>query len=196
MLDLEVIDDPVAAATALDPIRAQILAVLATPGSASTIGVVLDLPRQKVNYHLRILETHGLVRHVEDRPRRGLIERMMIASARSYLVSPSVLGDSACNPANTDRLSTNYLVAVAARIVQEVSDLARRAEKVRKPLATLALATDIRFASAADRAAFATELTSALTKLAGHYHDETSPGGRWHRVVIAAHPKPATEERP
>jgi hypothetical protein len=76
-------------------------------------------------------------------------------------------------------------------MVREVADLARRAEKARQPLATLAIDTEIRFASAADRSAFATELGVVITSLAARYHDETSPGGRWHRLVVAAHPRPA-----
>lgn len=84
---------------------------------------------------------------------------------------------------------------MAARLVREVADLVRRAEHAKKPLATLAIEADIRFSSAADRAAFTIELTSALTsaltKLVSRYHDETATGGRWHRVFIASHPRPA-----
>jgi DNA-binding transcriptional ArsR family regulator len=191
VLDLEVIDEPAVAMAVLDPARAKILAALVEPGSATTVATALGEPRQKVNYHLRALEDHGLVRLVEERPRRGLIERVMVASARSYVVSPTALGESAADPARTDRLSTRYLIAIAARMVREVADLARHAEKARQPLATLAIDSEIRFASAADRSAFATELGVVITSLAAQYHDETSPGGRWHRLVVAAHPRPA-----
>ena len=67
MLDLEVIDDPAAAVVALDPLRARLLAGLAEPASASALAERVDLPRQKVNYHLRILEEHGLVTEVGQR---------------------------------------------------------------------------------------------------------------------------------
>ncbi len=62
------------------------------------------------------------------------------------------------------------------------------ATKARQRLATFALDGEVRFASAADRAAFAEELTSAVTTLVSKYHDETAEGGRDHRVVIAGHP--------
>ncbi|MGE0000367.1 MAG: ArsR/SmtB family transcription factor [Ilumatobacteraceae bacterium] len=196
MLDVDVIDDPAAAITALDPVRAKILATLAEPGSSTTVAAALGLPRQLVNYHLRALERHGLVRVVEERPRRGLTERVMQATARSYVTAPAALGDSAADPARTDRLSTRYLIALAARMVGEVAQLARRADAAGKPLATLALDTEIKFASAADRAAFTTELTSAVTALAAKYHDEQSQRGRWHRLVVAAHPLPTAETDP
>ncbi|MEP7112037.1 MAG: helix-turn-helix domain-containing protein [Ilumatobacteraceae bacterium] len=188
MLDVDVIEDPAAAMAALDPVRASILALLAEPGSSTTVATALGLPRQQVNYHLRTLEHHNLVRMVEERPKRGLTERVMLATARAYVVSPSTLGENAADPARTDRLSSRYLIAIAARMVGEVADLARRADKARKPLATLAIDSEIRFASAADRAAFTAELTAAVTELAAKYHDEQANRGRWHRVVVAAHP--------
>ena len=103
MLDVEVIDDPAVAAVAIDPVRARILAELANPGSATTVAAALGQPRQKVNYHLRALEDHGLVTLVEERPRRGLTERVLVASARSYVLSPEILGRNAADPRAIDR---------------------------------------------------------------------------------------------
>ncbi|MGH9360565.1 MAG: ArsR/SmtB family transcription factor, partial [Thermoanaerobaculia bacterium] len=81
MLDVEVITDPAAAVVALDPVRARLLAELAEPGSASTLAARLGLARQKVNYHLRTLEAHGLVRVVGERRWGGLTERRLVATA-------------------------------------------------------------------------------------------------------------------
>ena len=191
LLDLEVIEEPAAARAALDPIRSQILALLASPGSATTVAASLPLTRQQANYHLRVLEEHGLVRLVEERPRRGLVERVMVATARSYALSPVALGDSGADPARMDRLSTRYLVAVAARMLREVGDLARRADRAGQSLPTLTIDTEIRFATAADRAAFTAELAETVQRLAARYHDDAAPRGRWHRLVVAAHPSPA-----
>ncbi len=191
MLDLDVIDDPAAAVAALDPTRARILAALAEPGSATSVADALGLPRQRVNYHLRTLEEHGLVRLVEERPKRGLTERVVEATARSSVYPPAGRGHRAPDPARVDRLSSRYLVAVAARLVREVAALARRAEAAGKPLATLTVDTEIRFRSAAERAAFTAELAEGVAALAARYHDEHAPNGRWHRLVVAAHPTPA-----
>src|SRR5262249_37713829 len=54
------------AAAALHPMRRRILAALAQPGSATTVGKLLELPRQKVNYHLRVLERAGYLDFVEE----------------------------------------------------------------------------------------------------------------------------------
>lgn len=194
MVEVEVITSPAAAASVLDPIRSRLLAELRQPASAATLASRLGLPRQKVNYHLRALEKDGLVKVAEKRQWGGLTERLLVASAGSYVVSPSALGGVAADPGRTtDRLSASYLIALAARIVREVGELWNAARKANKRLATLSIDTTIRFRSPEDRAAFTRELTDALTALAARYHDDTAPGGRPHRLVLASYPLPATD---
>ncbi len=190
MLDIQVIDDPAAATVALEPMRSRLLAELAEPASAATLATRVGVARQKVNYHLRALEAHGLVRLAQRRKWGGLTERLLVATAASYVVSSSALGPVAADPnREVDRLSASYLIALGARIVREVGDLVRRAKKAGKRLATLAVDTEVRFRSPADRAAFTAELAAAITKLVAKYHDASAPGGRAHRLVIVAHPK-------
>jgi DNA-binding transcriptional ArsR family regulator len=118
-------------------------------------------------YHLRALEAHGLLELTEERRRGGIIERILRATAASYVVSPAALGDSAADPERAaDRFSARYLVALAGRVVREVGRLARRAGAAGKRLPTMAIDTEIRFRSAEDRAAFADELTVAVLELA------------------------------
>lgn len=192
MLDVHVIENPAAATIALEPVRSRLLSELAEPASAAALAARLGIPRQKVNYHLRALEAHGLVRVAEKRQWGGLTERLLVATATSYVVSPRALGPVAADPARSaDRLSASYLIALGARVVREVGDLLRRALEANKRLPTLAIDTEIRFRSAADRAAFTDELTRAVTTLVARYHDETAPGGRSHRLVVVAHPLPS-----
>jgi DNA-binding transcriptional ArsR family regulator len=192
MRDVEIIEDPAAAVVALDPVRARLLTELVEPGSAATLAARIGIARQKVNYHLRTLELHGLVELAEERKRGGLTERVLRAIAATYIVSPAALTATAADPDQTaDRLSARYLVALAGRVVREVGRLARRAGAAGKRLPTMAIDTEIGFRSAEDRAAFADELTAAVLDLAARYHHD---GGRPHRLVVAAYPKP--EETP
>jgi DNA-binding transcriptional ArsR family regulator len=191
MLDIQVIDDPVTATVALEPVRSRLLSELAEPASAATLATRVGLARQKVNYHLKALETHGLVRLAQERKWGGLTERLLVATAASYVVSPSAMGPVAVDPdREADRLSASYLIALGARMVREVGDLVRRATEMHKRLATLSVDTEVRFRSAEDRAAFTYELTEAIAKLVSKYHDEAAPGGRAHRLVVVAHPLP------
>jgi len=195
MLELEVIDRAQAAALALDPLKGRILAALSTPGSAASLAPRVGLTRQKVNYHLRALEEAGLVEPVEERVWGGLRERMLVASAASYVVSPAALGPIGVDPARSvDRLSASYLVALGARIVSEVGELWQRARKSRKRLATLSLDSVISFKSPAERAAFTEELTQAVAALAARYHAPDEPGARPHRLVVASYPAPVANE--
>lgn len=191
MLELDVIHTSETALVALDPIRSRLLAELAQPASAAALATRIGLPRQKINYHLHTLETHGLIRVAEERKWGGLTERLMVASATSYVISPDTLGPVAADPARAEnRLSARYLLALASRAVQEVGRLLRLSEAAQKPLATLSIDTEIRFKSAADRAAFSHELTQAMLTLAAKYHAPHAPEGRSHRVVVLAHPLP------
>ncbi|WP_291413270.1 helix-turn-helix domain-containing protein [Actinophytocola sp.] len=194
MFDVAVIEDPAAAEVSLDPIRAKLLAELAEPGSATTLANRVGLPRQKVNYHLRALEKHGLVELVEERKKGNVTERVLQATASSYVISPMALSAVQPDPERApDRLSARWLLAVASRLVRDVGMLITGATKAQKRVATFALDGEVRFASAADRAAFAEELAHTVTTLIGRYHDENAAGGRDHRLIVAIHPTARSE---
>jgi DNA-binding transcriptional ArsR family regulator len=135
---IEVISDPAAAAVALDPIRNQLLSELEEPASAAALATRLGLARQKVNYHLRALEARNLIVVAEERQWGGLTERVLVSSARSFVVSPEGLGPAAVDPARSkDRLAASYLIALGARIVRDVGDLWRRARQANKRLSAV-----------------------------------------------------------
>jgi len=189
MLDIDVIEDPATAESLLDPVRTRLLAALAEPASATMLASRVGLPRQLVNYHLRTLERHGLVELLEERRKGNVMERIMRASAASYVISPAALVALQPDPARSpDHRSAVWLLALAARLVRDVGSLLAGAARERRPLATYALDGEVRFATAADRAAFAEELSATVTHLIGRYHDETAPRGRTHRVLLAIHP--------
>jgi DNA-binding transcriptional ArsR family regulator len=189
MDDVAVIEDPAAAEVSLDPIRCRLLAELAVPASATMLAGRVGLPRQKVNYHLRTLEQHGLVELVAERRKGNVTERMMQATAASYVISPAAMAAVAPDPSRSpDRLSARWLLAVAGQLVRDVGALLTGASKAKQRIATFALDGEVRFATAADRAAFADELTAAVTALVSRYHDEDAPGGRRHRIIVAVHP--------
>ena len=195
---MAVLDDPGTAAVALDPVRAGILDELAAePASAAGLASKLGLGRQKANYHLGLLEARGLVTEVGRRRHGGLVERVLgLGAAGGFVVSPAALGRAGARPEGVhDRLSASYAIALAARVVRELGGLLGRADATSKRLPVLAVDADIRFGSAADRAAFADDAAAAIRALAARYHDEGRAGGRWYRVAFVAHPRPPQEDR-
>jgi DNA-binding transcriptional ArsR family regulator len=184
--DVRVLNDAAAVEVALDPIRASILDALAEPGSAASIAAAVGLTRQKVNYHLKALEAHGLVEPAGERAWGGITERYLRRSARHLIVAPEVLGGVPDPNEVVDRLSAAFLVAVNARTVSEIgSIMSGVAAGMRVP--TLTVDTVIGFRSPGDRAAFASELQSAIAALAARYHHDD---GRLHRLTVSSYPRP------
>lgn len=187
MEDVRVLADPAAVEAALDPIRASILDALTEPGSAATVAAAVGSTRQKVNYHLKALEAHGLVELAEERAWGGITERLVRRAARHLVVAPDVLQGDASDPNEiADRLSAAYLIAVNARTVSEVGAITSGvATGTRVP--TLTVDTVIGFRSPDDRAAFAADLQSAVAALVAEYHHDD---GRPHRLTISSYPRP------
>jgi DNA-binding transcriptional ArsR family regulator len=60
-----------------DPTRTKILQVLDDrPASAKQLAGLLDMSHGKIGHHLKVLERHGLVQVVEERPVRAMTEKL------------------------------------------------------------------------------------------------------------------------
>jgi DNA-binding transcriptional ArsR family regulator len=191
------------AASLLHKARRELIELLAEPGTAAGLAKKLGTSRQRLRYHLRQLEAEGLIECVTERRSGNCVERVMRATARSFVISPEAIGKLGDTPepsaAAADRFSAAYLMGSAARAVRDVAELEARAKNEGKRLSTLTLQSDIRFASPEARAAFAEELTQTLARLTARYHDEHAPNGRTYRLTALAHPasaSPASEAAP
>jgi DNA-binding transcriptional ArsR family regulator len=186
------------AASMLQRTRRLLLGHLSEPQSAAGLSRKLGLPRQRLNYHLRELEREGLAECVEERRKGNCTERLLRATARSFVLSPEALGSLGSTPETAaDRFSASYLIAAASRVIRDLAAMEPKARAAGKRLATFTVETEIRFASAQARARFAEELAGAVAALAARYHDERAPGGRVFKVLAAAHPAvpPTTARR-
>jgi DNA-binding transcriptional ArsR family regulator len=189
---LDVVRSAGSAAALLDPTRQQLLLHLREPDSATGLARRLRIPRQRINYHLKVLEGAGLVELVEERRKGNCLERVVRATARAFLISPEALGELGPTAETAaDRLSSAYLIAAAGRTIRDVAALEARARKEGKRVATLTLETEVRFASAEARAQFADDLAEAFARIAARYHDDRAPGGRRFRLLASVHPVPA-----
>ena len=190
------------AATLLHTARRELIEHLAEPNTAAGLARKLGTSRQRVGYHLRELEREGLVECIAERRNGNCVERLVRATARSFVISPEalgVLGDPA--DAAADHFSAAHLVGTAARVVRDVAALDARARSEGKRLATITVDAEIRFATPEARAEFADELTNLIARLAARYHDERAADGRTYRLTAMAHPTVAlpasgTPERP
>lgn len=184
------VDDPSRVRLALSPLRRRILAELREPGSATEVAARIGETRQKVNYHLRLLEEAGLVEVVEMRQRRGCTERILRADA-DLVVDPALLGP-ADRIAERDRHAADHLVATAADTVRDVTRMRTAAAARGERLLTFTLETALTFARPADVHRFTDELAAAVHEVA---HRFDSPTGVRYRVVVGGHPESTRQEQ-
>lgn len=165
------------------PLRRRILESVAEPASATGIAERLGETRQRVNYHLRQLERGGLVELVEERRRRGRVERIMRATSAAVVTAPSVVGR--LDTAAADRYACDALLARSATTINEVTRLRQRAEAAGKRLLTFTVDAEIGFDQPSDIERF----TQRLAELAAEFDSPT----RRYRVVIGGYPAPTKE---
>jgi DNA-binding transcriptional ArsR family regulator len=197
MAPMALLDQPESVRVALSPLRRQLLERLRTPASATQLAAELTLGRQRVNYHLRALEEAGLIELVEERQRRGCVERILAARARAFVVDPSVMGAPerpAVQAAAQDRFAADHLINSAAAIVRDVARMQARAAQQGTRLLTFTIDTDISFATPNDLEHFTTALADFVARQAAQY--QTPDGGRRYRVVLSGHPAPTRAVSP
>ncbi len=193
---IALVEEPERVRVALSPMRRKLLERLRTPASATELASELTLGRQRVNYHLRTLEAAGLIELVEERQRRGCVERVLAVRAEAFVVDPSVMGPrdvSAARASAQDRFAAEHLIDSAAAIVRDVGRMQARAERQGKRLLVFTLDTDVSFATPADLERFVTALSEFVTREASK--SQTSNGGRRYRIVVGGHPAPRTGDQ-
>jgi len=204
---LELIDSPAKAAVLMNPLRAALLRSAVEPGSATELAGRLGLTRQRANYHVRALARAGLLRRAGRRRKRNMIEQRYVATARSYVLSPDVLGPAGSQaeapergPLPEDEFSATRLMVLTARSQSELGRSMQAAALAGKRLSTLSMDASMRFESAEQRAAFAEALRAAvLDVVARHASPMEGPdgavgAGRPYRLLIGCHPIPRESE--
>ena len=194
---LQIVRQPDRAQVLLHPERRRLLEALAEQAdSASGLARRLGEKRQRLNYHLRLLEQAGHVELAEERWKGSQPERIMRVVARQYVLDPAAVGSLAADPDQLgDRFSATYLVALAARALRELAELLDRVKGKRARLATASVNTSVRLESPAAFNAFAIDLTRALAKVIAKHHKEQGQG-RWFRVIAGAYPGARLPLRP
>ncbi|MDO9338526.1 MAG: ArsR family transcriptional regulator [Caulobacteraceae bacterium] len=189
---MALLDDADRVRAALSPIRRRMLTELQAPGSAASLAAALDMPRQKVGYHLKALEDAGLVQLVEQRRKRGFTERLFTASADAYVVDPDLLAGPAPEALSQDRYAADHLIRAAAETVRDVGRMRQAADAEGRRLLTFTIDAEVAFAAPGDIERFAHRLTEAVAALV---KDFDTPGGRPYRLIAATHPAKGSKAR-
>ncbi len=149
------------------------------------------MPRQRVNYHLRALEDAGLVELVEERPRRGCVERILRTRPGAFVVDPAVMDVDGEFTHIHDQYAAEHLVNVAAGTVRDVARMQAAAADQGKRLLTFTVEAAVRFGQPQDVHAFTDELAAAIRTVVERFDTK---GGRPYRLVAGGHPEPRGEQ--
>lgn len=194
---LEPVEEAHRAELLLHPLRQKILSEAREASTAAEVARRVGLPPQKVNYHVRTLVDAGFLQPAGEGRKRNLIEKRYRASARSYLLLPRILGEmSPGSVSEADRFSASYLMHLSALLQEELATWMEAGRAKGDGVPTLSMEAEIRFDSAARRAAFADALQKAVTRVIGQHtapaHDEKGEArpGRPYRLVVGCYPVP------
>jgi DNA-binding transcriptional ArsR family regulator len=183
------VDSPDRVRAALSPLRRDLLNRLRTPSSATRLAAEMEVPRQRLNYHLRALEKAGLVELVEERQRRGCVERILRTRPGALIVDPTVVAGEFTRI--HDQYAAEHLVGVAATTVRDVARMQTAAAQVDKRLLTFTLETEVRFAQPGDVHAFTDVLPAGVEGVVERY---AGADGRPYRMVALGHPAPVVAQ--
>lgn len=188
---IDVIDEPKRARVLLEETRMTLLQNLSEPSSPSALAARLDLPRQRVNYHLKELASQNLIVLVSEKIKGNVRERIYRRTGDSYAISSAALGPLGSSTSQIkDRFSSAYQIALASQAVRDLGAMQVDAQAAGQTLATLSLDVKVRFASAEKRNQFSEELAAALADLVRKYQDDEAPTGRSFQFYMGAYPTP------
>jgi DNA-binding transcriptional ArsR family regulator len=164
---VSLLDSPHQVIEALHPLRVQILSLLDAPDSATGLAARMGQTRQLVNYHLRALEAVGLVELVEERPRRGLTERIVRRSHDVMVVDPGLLGSLH----RRDRVGLEGVIAAATGAIRQAAIVAREAGDTGERVATVALESTVHVETPAGLRRLVEEIAEVMAR-----HDRPGRG--------------------
>ena len=129
MRDVVYLDRIEQAETLLKPQRIEVLRELAEPRTCTEVSARLGQTPQRVYYHVKRLVEAGLVDQVAERKVRGIHEGIYQAAARSYWLSPRLVGRIGLRKTR-DEMSLGYLLDLMEEVQADVAALDRTAPEL------------------------------------------------------------------
>ncbi|WP_328339789.1 helix-turn-helix domain-containing protein [Micromonospora sp. NBC_00421] len=165
----------------LKPQRVDVLRQLAEPRTCTEVAARLNQTPQRVYYHVKQLAAAGLVEQVSSRRVRGISEGIWQAVARSYWLSPRLVGRIGGARRVSDELSLGHLLDLMEEVQADVAALDRSAPE----LPSIGVSGEIRV-PAERRQEFLHDLQSTLQDLFTRYGGVE---GDAFKLAVACYPK-------
>lgn len=185
MHEAHYIDTPAEASLLLKPLRLEILRSLATPRTCAELAQALGESPQNIYYHVKRLESAGLVDKVAEQRVRGVMQGIYQATANSYWLSPRLAGRLGGGKPARDQMSLANLLFLAEEVHSDVGSLLE--ERPNSP--SLGVSGQVQLSGPEERSAFLEELQQALQTIAGKYGVGSTESGETYRLVVACYPR-------
>jgi len=180
MRDVLYLEEIEQAEALLKPQRVEVLRQLAEPRTCTEVAQRLGQTPQRVYYHVKRLVDAGLVDLVSERKVRGILEGSYQAAARSYWLSPRLVGRIGLRKAQ-DELSLGYLLDLMEEVQADIAALDRTAPE----LPSIGLSGEIHV-QAEHRQEFLNDLHTMLQDLFTRYGGAE---GDAFKLAVACYPK-------
>ncbi len=168
----------------LKPQRIEVLRQLAEPRSCTEVAAALGQTPQRVYYHVKRLVDAGLVTQVSERKVRGIHEGIYQATARSYWLSPRLVGRIGELRKAQDELSLGYLLDLMEEVQHDIAGL----DRTRPELPSIGISGEIQV-PAERRQEFLDDLRTALQDIFTRYGGAE---GDAFKLAVACYPKGET----
>jgi DNA-binding transcriptional ArsR family regulator len=185
MRDVLYLDRIEQAEALLKPQRIEVLRQLAEPRSCTEVAERLGQTQQRVYYHVKRLADAGLATQVSQRKVRGIHEGIYQAIARSYWLSPRLVGRIG-GRRRQDELSLGYLLDLMEEVQADIAALDPAAPE----LPSIGVAGEIRVPRER-REEFLTDLKTTLRDLFTRYG---GADGDAFKLAVACYPQGDPDE--
>ncbi|MCH5584996.1 helix-turn-helix domain-containing protein [Shimazuella sp. AN120528] len=182
------IELPEQASALINPLRAEILAQLKQPSSATEVAKKLKETPQRINYHLKTLQKVGLVTKVGTRQVRNLVEVLYQSIAKTFLLSETLSIRKDTIQKMKDQGSLLHLIHTSERMRQDALLLMEQSDQ-NEVIPSASLQMQVNLANESIREQFVEDYVSLVKNLVKKYQtikDHTNP----YQVLLSVYPDP------
>jgi DNA-binding transcriptional ArsR family regulator len=181
-----IVELPEQASALINPLRAEILAQLKKPSSATEVAKKLKETPQRINYHLKALEKVGLVSRVGTRQVRNLVEVLYQSIARTFLLAESLSIGKETIQKMKDQGSLLHLIHTSERMKKDALHLMEKSDQ-NEVIPSASLQMQVNLADELTREQFVADyvaMVEDLVKKYQHKNDHAHP----YQVLLAVYP--------
>jgi DNA-binding transcriptional ArsR family regulator len=180
------VESPEQASALINPLRAEIVAHLKEPRSATEVAKKMHETPQRINYHLKALVKVGLVTKVGTRQVRNLVEVLYQSIARTFLLAESLSIGKETIQKIKDQGSLLHLIHTSERMKKDALHLMEQSDE-NEVIPSASLQMQVNLANENIREQFISEYVAMVKNLVSKYEHQKKHSNPYH-VLLAVYP--------